>query len=337
MFDRGFFLTLHAIRRQLAAMPNELYFIRLIHPSTRRVCPGERLWDAGQLVRGSAVRFLRARNRQGYNVYLLPYAEDCNAGYILLDLDHAPPRILELMRANGHEPCVMLQTSPGHLQAWIRVSTTPLEPALATAIGKQLAHTYGGDLASTDWRHLGRLAGFTNQKLARRTVRGYAPWVKIVEARAVLASAAQDLLPSATQRVTPQTTAAARIAADHLSRVGHPGPTITAQGAVTIYQRWMERWHIRERFPQPDWSIVDLWLARKLLAMHISAAQVETILRLGSPHFPRHHGDPEDYLRRTLAGAALPAPRTVSSTHAAAPLLPRDETDSDCSNSRGGR
>src|SRR5258708_3529031 len=261
-------------------MPNELYFIRLIHHFTRRVCPGERLWDAGQLGRGSGVRFLRARNRQGYDVYLLPYAEDCNAGYILLDLDHAPPRILELMRANGHEPCVMLRTSPGHLQAWIRVSTTPLEPALATAIGKQLAHPYGGDLASTASRHLGRLAGFTNQKLGRRTVRGYAPSAKSVEAHAGIARAAQELLSSATQRVTRQTMAAARVAAHHLSRVGHPGPTITAQGAVTIYQRWMRRWHIGERFPQPDWSIVDLWLARKLLAIHISATQVETILRL---------------------------------------------------------
>jgi hypothetical protein len=73
------------------------------------------------------------------------------------------------------------------------------------------------------------------------------------------------------------------------------------------------------------------------LRSHISAAQMETILRLGSPHFPRHHGDPEDYVRRTLARAALPAPRTVCSTHAAAPLLPRDETDNDCSNSSGGR
>jgi hypothetical protein len=336
VFDRGFFLTLHAVRRQLAAMPNEFYFIRLIHHSTRRVCPGERLWDAGQLVRGSVVRFLRARNCQGYDVYLLPYAEDYNAGYILLDLDHAPPRILELMRANGHEPCVMLQTSPGHLQAWIRICTTPLEPALATAIGKQLAHTYGGDLASSDWRHLGRLAGFTNQKLARRTVRGYAPWVKIVEARAVLASAAQDLLHSATQLIAQQS-AAVRDTPYCLSHVGHPSTTITAHGAARVYQRWTERWRIRERFPQPDWSIVDLWLARKLLAIHISAAQVETILRLGSPHFPRHHGDPEDYVRRTLARAALPAPRTVCSTHAAAPLLPRDETDNDCSNSSGGR
>jgi hypothetical protein len=166
MSDRGFFLTLHAVRRQLAAMPNDFYFIRLIHGSTRRSCPGERVWDAGQLARGSVLRFLRARNLQGFDVYLLPYAEYRNAGYILLDLDHATADVLPLMRAHGHEPCVLLQTSPGHLQAWIRVSTTPLN--VATAIAKQLARTYGGDLASTDWRHLGRLAGFTNQKLQRR-------------------------------------------------------------------------------------------------------------------------------------------------------------------------
>jgi len=135
-------------------MPNAFYFIRLIHGVTRKPCPGERVWDAGQLVRGSVVRFLRARNQQGYDIYLLPYAEQCNAGYILIDLDHATADVLPRMRANGHEPCVVLQSSPGHLQAWIRVSTIPLEPALATAVSKQLARTYGGDLASTNGCHL---------------------------------------------------------------------------------------------------------------------------------------------------------------------------------------
>lgn len=317
-------------------MPNDFYFIRLIHGSTRRPCPGERVWDVGQLARGSVLRFLRARNLQGFDVYLLPYAEYRNAGYILLDLDHVTADVLALMRAHGHEPCVVLQTSPGHLQAWIRVSTTPLEPAVATAISKQLARTYGGDLASTDWRHLGRLAGFTNQKLQRRAGNGYAPWVKIVEAHAVLASAAQELLHSATQVIAQQSTTAMPDSY-RLSRVNNQSTTITAQGAARIYRRWTERWHIRERFLQPDWSIVDLWLARKLLAMHVSTTQVEAILRLGSPNFPRHHGDPEGYLRRTLARAALPPPRPVCSTHATAPLPPRDPTDSDCSNSRGGR
>ena len=287
------------------------------------------MWDAGQLVRGSVVRFLRARNQQGYDIYLLPYAEQCNAGYILIDLDHATADVLPRMRANGHEPCVVLQSSPGHLQAWIRVSTIPLEPALATAISKPLARTYGC--------HLGRLAGFTNQKLHRRTATGYAPWVKIVEAHAGIAPAAPELLHSATQLIAQPSTAAMRDITYRLSHVGNPSTTITAHGAAHIYQSWTERWRIRERFPQPDWSIIDLWLARKLLAMHVSTTQVEAILRLGSPNFPRHHGDPEGYLRRTLARAALPPPRPVCSTQATAPLLPRHATGSDGSNPRGGR
>src|ERR1700757_4794681 len=128
-------------------MPNEFYVIRLIHGLTRRPCPGERVWDVGQLLQGSVLRFLRARNLQGFDVYLLPFAEYGNAVYFPRDWDR-PADVVPRMRANGHEPCVLLQTSPGHLQAWIRVSTTPLEPALATLVGKQLAHTYGGDLAS---------------------------------------------------------------------------------------------------------------------------------------------------------------------------------------------
>jgi hypothetical protein len=46
MLDRGLFLTLQAIRRQLAAMPYDLYLVRLIHHATRRAFPGERLWTA---------------------------------------------------------------------------------------------------------------------------------------------------------------------------------------------------------------------------------------------------------------------------------------------------
>ena len=332
MSDRGFFLTWHAVRRQLTAMPNDFYFVRMIHRLTRKPCPGERIWDAGLLMRGSVVRFLRARNLQGHDIYLLPYAEHRNAGYILLDLDDATPEALSLMRSNGHEPCVLLQTSPGHLQAWIRVSTTPLEPAVATWVSKQLAHTYGGDLASTDWRHLGRLAGFTNQKITHCTPSGSAPWVKVIEARTILASAAQDLLRSAMQALAQPFTAAPPHRMDPGLHVGKEA-TLTAQAAARIYRTWLKRWHIQERFPQIDWSIVDLWLARKLLALHISPTQVEAIIRLGSPDFPRRHGDPMDYLRRTLARAALP-PRTVCSTPTTVSHTSRQLIDPQCGKPR---
>jgi hypothetical protein len=212
------------------------------------------------------------------------------------------------MCTNGHDPCVVLQTSPGNFQAWIRVSTTPLEPGVATAIGRQLAHTYGGDSASTDWRHLGRLAGFTNQKPERRLPGGRLFWVNVVHARPGLAPNAGALLAAAQQVPAPTPLPRPHRAArfDHSSRAA--GLEVAAQASET-YRTWMERLRITERFPQPDWSVVDLWIARELLARHTPLAEVDALLRFGSPNFPRAHGDPDDYLSRTLARAAFPAPR----------------------------
>ena len=312
-------------------MPNELYLVRLIHHHTRRAMPGERLWTAGELGSPAVVRFLRARNRQGCEVYVQPYAGDRNTGYILVDLDQAAPAVIETMRAQGHNPCVVIQTSPGHLQAWVHLSTSPLEPAVATAAGRLLARAYGGDPASTDWRHLGRLAGFTNQKPARRTGRRYAPWVKLVHAAAALAPQAEALLQSARECASSLPALAIR------PRVSvQDAPTIAAAEAIEIYQACLHRWRVRERFPQPDWSIVDLWVARHLLSQGTSVARIHAILRLASPHFPRRHGDPEDYLRRTLARAAFPSPGPavcIDHARASAPA----PIASACSNSTGGR
>jgi hypothetical protein len=305
--DRGFFLTLQAVRKQLAAMPNELYLVRLIHHATRRAYPGERLWTATQLGSPATIRFLRVRNREGCDVYVQPYAGDQNAGYILVDLDQAQPTIIATMRTHGLAPCVVIQTSPGHLQAWIHLSASPLEPAVATAAGKQLARVYGGDRASTDWRHLGRLAGFTNQKPTRRTSGGYAPWVKLVYAGGGLAPQAEPLLRSAKALASfPLPLSSANATFQDAAPAN-----IAAAEATAVYQACLQRWRIGERFPQPDWSIVDFWVARHLLSHGWTAAKVENLLRLASPQFPRRHGHPDDYLRRTVARAAFP-----SSAHA---------------------
>ena len=149
MFDRGFHLTLLAMRRQLAAMPHDLYLVRLIHCQTRRAFPGERLWTVAQLTHPATIRFLRVRNREGCDVYLHPYAEERNPGYSLVDLDGSNPVIVETMRAAGHEPCVVLQTSPGNLQAWVRVSATPIPAAVAS----QISQTVGPPLRRRPSQH----------------------------------------------------------------------------------------------------------------------------------------------------------------------------------------
>ena len=320
MPDVGFHFSLQAIRRQLAAMPWDTYLIVLIHHATRRPFPGERLWSAVQILREPTIRFLRARNRDGFDVYFRPYALGHNAGYILVDLDCAQPTVLTAMRQNRHEPCAVIETSPGHLQAWIRVSLVPLPPQLATSIARYLAHLYQGDRASADWRHVGRLAGFTNPKPQRRLPSRLPPWVKVHYAAAGLATNSRSLVESAWLAWAPGRTISCVPPSPHIAQrpapTSPPAPGLTRQTgdrntqdpaeAAALYHTWLNRLQIPQRFSQPDWSIADLWIAKALLRQGVPPAQVKSILRLASPEFPRRHSDPEDYLRRTLMRAAQP-------------------------------
>ncbi len=299
--SRGLAVSLALLRRQIAAMPCRLYEVRLIHSGSRQPYPGVRQWTASQFADPATVGFLRIRNREGYDVYFRPYAGDHNAGYILLDLDQPVPGILARLWDQGHAPCVVAETSPGRWQAWIHVSPAPLLPTVATRVARRLAQLYQADRASADWRHLGRLAGFTNRKPERRQAGGLAPWVKLIYAHSVLAPDGAALLEAA--------------AAETRARVDRRRPLPPAPAAWTppidsgalrnLYQACLNRLAICERYPSPDWSIADRWVARELLQTGTAPAVVAAVLRHGSPGFPRSHADPEDYLRRTLRSAPL--------------------------------
>ncbi len=302
--DRGRWVSGMVLRRQLAVMPCSLYEIRLIHSGSHRPYPGVRRWPALQLLDPSTMGFLRIRNREDYDVYFRPYAGDYNAGYILLDLDHPAPGILASLRTQGHEPSVVVESSPGRWQAWIRVSSQPLSPALATHISRRLAHLYAADRASADWRHVGRLAGFANRKLQRRQSDGLPPWVKLIYARGCLASGGAALMECAVAQLADGAPARGR-PIQRYTTGWIPDTAADSNALRCLYEVCLARLHILERYSSPDWSIVDKWVARELLQTGTPLAVVAGVLRHGSPGFPRRHGDPEDYLRRTLRCAVL--------------------------------
>jgi hypothetical protein len=159
MTTTGLGLTLAAMRAHLAAVAWPRYELRLIDAPSR-CCVATRYWTAEQLLARGTVGFLRARNRKGCDVYFRPDAGVHSAGYVLLDFDDSLCPLAEL-RAAGQTPCVVVETSPGHQQAWVQVSQHTIEPAWATAVARGLARRYQADPASAEWRHLGRLAGFT--------------------------------------------------------------------------------------------------------------------------------------------------------------------------------
>jgi hypothetical protein len=75
-----------------------------------------------------------------------------------------------------------VETSPGNFQAWLKHGEM-LDEAVSTRAAKLLAERYGGDLGSgADWRHFGRLAGFTNPKPNRRLASGLQPFARLLEA-----------------------------------------------------------------------------------------------------------------------------------------------------------
>lgn len=295
----GLLLTADAVRRQIEAMPSPFYRIRLIDSQTRLAMPGRREWSGEQLCAIRILSFLRAANGAGHEVYFQPCGFTHNAGYILVDLDAAGPGVIQRMRVAGHQPCVVVETSPGRLQAWVRVSEQVLAPAVATEVARQLARLYQGDPASAGWLHMGRLAGFANRKPQRQLWPGAPPWVRLRQAQRQTAAGGAALVEAASSRIAA--------APQYSWLVEPPGPQAPPSATLharSVYQAWLEHLRIRERFPQPDWSVVDLWIARRALAQGLAVEQVRSVLEAGSPGFPRGHVDPGGYLRRTLERAA---------------------------------
>ena len=86
------------------------------------------------------------------------------------------------MKESGFNPAVIVETSPGNFQAWLK-HPERLSKEVGTAAARTLAEKFGGDRGAADWRHFGRLAGFTNRKAKYLDAStGLYPFVRLIEA-----------------------------------------------------------------------------------------------------------------------------------------------------------
>jgi DNA primase RepB-like protein len=131
-------------------------------------------WGARQVLK--SLLWLRRENLNRGHIYVRP------AGAHGLSLiDDLKADALVRMKAEGFTPAAVVETSPGNFQAWLKHGEV-LDEAASTRAAKLLAERYGGDLGSADWRHFGRLAGFTNPKPNRRLASGLQPFARLLEA-----------------------------------------------------------------------------------------------------------------------------------------------------------
>jgi RepB DNA-primase from phage plasmid len=131
-------------------------------------------WGAKQVLK--SLLWLRRENFNRGHIYVRP------AGAHGLSLvDDLKADTLVRMKADGFAPAAAVETSPGNFQAWLKHGEV-LDEATSTRAAKLLAERYGGDPGSADWRHFGRLAGFTNPKPNRRLESGLQPFARLLEA-----------------------------------------------------------------------------------------------------------------------------------------------------------
>jgi hypothetical protein len=89
---------------------------------------------------------------------------------------------------------VVVETSPNNFQVWLNQGRVLSDRFLSTLVARQLASRFGGDRGSCDWRHFGRLAGFTNQKKERHLQNGLQPFVRLCSSGGNVYSAAKEFL-----------------------------------------------------------------------------------------------------------------------------------------------
>lgn len=99
------------------------------------------------------------------------------------------------MEKSGFEPAVVTETSPGNFQAWLKHAEI-LPRDLGTAAARALAARFQGDRGAADWRHFGRLAGFTNRKISRLQINGLYPFVRLMTATGQVYGEARQFIES---------------------------------------------------------------------------------------------------------------------------------------------
>lgn len=263
-------------------------------------------------------------NGIGRNIYLRP-ADDVPVVLV----DDLTPENLERMRADGVEPCVVLETSPGNLQAWVRVSWHPIPHKVRTEIAAILARKYHGDKAAARRDQLGRMPGFTNQKPTRLDTKGKGPWVRLVEATAMpmVCPAGWRLIDAAERRMAQRLSedqarkvareALGRRLAATVERVG-PLPGRYPTDPAAEFERRAGEVIARSAGGRPDWSLIDLVIATAIIgdadSVDEGIARARRVLTYSSDLDIRK-ASPGAYIEHQIGAALLDRHGKIAAAH----------------------
>jgi hypothetical protein len=196
--------TAEIVNRQIRSMCSEVFEVGLFRPESGRDTSEPemflRTWDKESLFR--SISWLRFQNMNGRNIFIRPKGEHQISLIDDLNIDG-----IKALKAAGFTPALVVQTSPGNFQAWLNHGVT-LRKDLSTAVARTLAERFGADTRAADWRHFGRLSGFSNRKEKYRQPDGLFPFVRLMEANQAVYPKAAEFVAEVRDRLERDRTTA---------------------------------------------------------------------------------------------------------------------------------
>lgn len=159
---------LEVVTQFLSVFDTRKFDVRLIH-FERNYKPITRQWTKIQIMESMA--FLKAKNREGYNVYIRPIGYE----FVLVD----DVKRATLADAAELDPAALIETSPNNFQLWYILPQVPNNREQAKAICLHFAELLNADKGSAEPDHIGRLVGFTNRKPKYCQEDGQYPFVNL--------------------------------------------------------------------------------------------------------------------------------------------------------------
>jgi RepB DNA-primase from phage plasmid len=285
--DIGPSLTRNAVEGQLGAMNSGLYEVGLFRAAGDGRQPDmlPRTWDRQTLVQ--SLFWLRWENSQGRNIFIRPAGE-----HHLSLVDDLAFAAIRRMKLEGFAPAVVVETSPGNFQAWLNHGEM-LEKELSTTAARALAQRFGGDPGAADWRHFGRLAGFTNRKSNRRQDNGLYPFVHLIEWTGIVYSRAGEFVAQLRKEVVNQAEARALLR----EQLGRLRNTARESPRLTI-----DDFRLSPKY-QGDGNRIDLAYAIYALSHNVPEEEIRAAIGSRDLRKKGLERRQRDYINRTLEKA----------------------------------
>jgi hypothetical protein len=283
--------TINAIQNQLIAMNCDQYKLGIYNRYAKNMRLRYHL-DFDAII--SLVPWLKFENVNGNDIYI---TQDNNIDRALILVDDLKIAQIKQMDQRGVNPACVIETSPDNYQVWVSLGVEPMPKNQRKILATLLAKAFGGDPASVDANHFGRLAGFTNRKPEHLKKSGY-PFVLCWEATGKHAEKMDQIRAWAKAKADEEMLAGQNKQNDE--RISSNNSYQSEPG--NIFRQYFKQWlyYINKNNKDVDYSRGDFAVTCRMINEGYTKLDIITAIKNNSPDIEirkRNHID--DYAIRT--------------------------------------